>query len=723
MRLQKKQRPLTAQVTFAVILMAVLSLVLVAAFSVYAVLQVDGTALERERFFVRSGLTEQIEGLSREQRSVTLWNDSVLNAKAGNQDWMRQNISVWMSSYYGHDRVYVLDERDRPVHAMQDGAVVEASTFDAAASGIAPLVRRLRDQMRSTAPAEAGLVDVALLGGTPAIVGVQPIVPDNDRVSQEAGTEYVHVSVQLIDADLIGRIAEHYQLENAAYVAAEPGTQAAVPLADTQGKPIGYLTWRPDRPGLALMRQAAPALIIAALLALAMLGFLLRRLRRASRQLQTSENDAQYLAFHDTLTELPNRALFEDRLDRALATVRRGRGRMALLCIDIDRFKHVNDTLGHPAGDLLVKQVATRLGEGVRQVDTVARVGGDEFAIVLVDIRNVRTAEAVAERILADLREPFNLSGDQVFVSASIGIALSPENGTEARELLRKADIALYEAKRGGRDRFAVFAGDMDDILMHKRRIEQDLRLVLDADRPIGLTYQPVFAIDGRTLLGAEAILAWEQSNLPTSQLLAIAAERGMTGLVTTKMLKAACDLARESEVPWIAVTLPLAFLRQESAADMVLSTLADAGVSASRLQVDIGENVLVDGNANVQTALQLLRDAGICVALDDFGTGPSSLTMLRRRAVDKLKIDRSFVALLGGPDPAAAIVKAVAELATAFGMRVAAEGVETEQQRAKLAALGCHEMQGPLLSPRLSALQLVELTRPGRAAEVRDAG
>ncbi len=723
MRLQKKPRPLTSQVTFTVILVAVLSLVLVAAFSVYAVLQVDGAALERQRFFVRSGLTEQIEGLSREQRSVTLWNDSVVNAKAGNQDWMRENLSVWMSSYYGHDRVYVLDERDQPVHAMQDGAVVEASAFDDAASGVLPLVKRLREQMLSTAPAEAGLVDTVLLGTTPAIVSVQPIVPDTDRVSQEAGTEYVHVSVQLIDSDLIGRIAEHYQLDDATFVAAEPSTPAAVPLADTQGKPIGYLTWRPDRPGIALMRQAAPALVIAALLALAMLAFLLRRLRRASRQLQTSENDAQYLAFHDTLTELPNRALFEDRLDRALATVRRGRGRMALLCIDIDRFKHVNDTLGHPAGDLLVKQVAARLGDGVREVDTVARVGGDEFAIVLVDIRNVRTAEAVAERILADLREPFNLSGDQVFVSASIGIALSPENGTEARELLRKADIALYEAKRNGRDRFAVFAGDMDDILMHKRRVEQDLRLLLDTDRPIGLAYQPVFAVDGRTLLGAEAVLAWEQSNMPTAQLLAIAAERGMMGLLTTKMLRAACELVHASDVPWIAIALPLAFLRQETASDLVLSTLADAGVPASRIQVDIGENVLVDGNANVQASLQILRDAGICVALDDFGTGPSSLTMLRRRVVDKLKIDRSFVALLGGPDPAAAIVKAVAELASALGMRVAAEGVETEEQRTKLAALGCHEMQGTLLSPRLSAFQLAELMRPGRATDLRDAG
>lgn len=188
-------------------------------------------------------------------------------------------------------------------------------------------------------------------------------------------------------------------------------------------------------------------------------------------------------------------------------------------------------------------------------------------------------------------------------------------------------------------------------------------------------------------------------------------------------MLRAACDLARGSDVPWVAIAVPLAFLRQESAADTVLSTLADAGVSASRLQVDIGENVLVDGNANVQTVLQVLRDAGVCVALDDFGTGPSSLTMLRRRAVDKLKIDRSFVALLGGPDPAAAIVKAVAELASALGMRVAAEGVETEQQRAKLAALGCHEMQGSLLSPRLSALQLAELARPGHDARIRDAG
>ena len=721
MQIQNKHRPLTFQVTLAVITAAAFSFVLVFAFGVYAVISVDRIAVERQKTFVRSGLAEQVDNLIREQQSVTVWDDAVLNAKAGNQDWMAENLGEWMHSYYGHDRVYVLDDGNRPVHVMKDGHTLPPSAFDEEAAAVMPLVLKLRDQLDRAASNAGGSVtpavaeDLVLIGKTPAIVSVQPIVPSTDRVAQEAGAEYVDVSVQLIDAALIGWIGQHFLVEGAVFSPADPQIAASVPLVDSAGRTLGYLTWQPVRPGFTLVKQAAPALIAAGLLGVALLVFLLRRLRRASQQLHSSENDAQYLAFHDTLTGLPNRALFEDRLSRALATVRRGRGRMALLCVDLDRFKHVNDTLGHQAGDLLVKQAATRLGDAIREVDTVARVGGDEFAIILVDIRDLRTAEDVSEQILADLREPFELMGDQAFISASIGIAIAPEFGAEPEELLRKADIALYEAKRRGRGCYQVFAGDMDDILKHKLLIERELRQALEDDGGIDLAYQPVFAMDGRTVVGAEATLDWSRAaggKLPGGQLVAIAAERGLIGALTERMLRAAAGFAGETELPWVAMALSPAFLRRETAAERVLSILAETGVQPSRFQVEIGENLFVDGGDAALAALTTMRKAGIRISLDDFGTGASSLTTLRRHPVDKLKIDRSFVRLLGGMDPAAAIVKAVAELAIALGMRVAAEGVETAEQQALLAALGCHEIQGPLLSPPLPAAQFAVQTR-----------
>jgi diguanylate cyclase (GGDEF)-like protein len=726
MRQQEKSEPLTSRITVPVIIGAALSLALVVAFGVYAVLRVDGLAVERQRNFARSGIAEQVDGLAREQRSVTLWNDSVLKAKAGDQQWMRENLGEWLHSYYGQDRVYVLDERNRPIHAMRDGMTVDPASFGGEAGAIMPLVARLRTQMRQRS-AEPGITDLVRLGSVPAIVSVQPIMPDTELVRQEAGTEYVHVASQLVDAELVSRVAAHYLIEGARLTSIDPQTTASVPLLDSGNATLGFLTWEPDRPGLAVVTQTAPALLAGVLLGAAVLGFILRRLRRASRELQSSEEDARYLAFHDTLTELPNRALFEDRLDQALATVRRGRGRMALLCVDLDRFKHVNDTLGHDAGDQLVKQVAERLGEGVREIDTVARVGGDEFAIVLVDIRDQRTAEKVSERILADLGEPFDIKGDQIFISASIGIALSPQDGIDVRELFRKADIALYAAKRSGRSCFRVFSDDMDDTLKHKHRIERDLRQALEGSRPVELAYQPVFAMDGLTLLGAEATLDsdhFAHGGLPVSQLIAIAEERGVIGLLTERMLAAACAFARDSEVPWLSIALSPVFLRQEGAAQLVQSVLAEAGVTADRLQVEIGEGLLLDGNPAALAAVRALREAGVRIALDDFGTGPSSLTLLRLHRVDKLKIDRSFVRLLGGSDPGEAIVRAIAQLAAALGIGVAAEGVETPEQRTTLAALGCQEIQGSLLSPPMPAARFARMARLRPALRsVRSAG
>lgn len=726
MRHQGKHRPSTSQVTFPVVVGAVLALALVVAFGIYAVAQVDDAALQRQRTFVRSGLQEQIANLVREQRSVTIWNDAVVNAKAGNQDWMRRNLGEWLHSYYGQDRVYVLNEHDRPIHAMRDGTTLDPSSFDGDATAILPLAERLRSQMAGQ-PEEPGITDIVLLGKTPAIVSVQPLLPDNESVRQTAGTEYIHVASKLIDAKLLGWISEHFLLGGAYLAPPEARLPASVPITGSGRVTLGYVAWQPIRPGLALIKQAAPALIVGGMLAMALLVFVLRRLRNASRQLQTSEEDARYLALHDTLTDLPNRLLFEDRLDQTLANVRRGRGRTALLCIDLDRFKHVNDTLGHHVGDQLVRRVAARLGDGVRESDTVARVGGDEFAIVLVDIRDRRTAEKVSERILADLDEPFEIMGNQIFVSASIGIALSPEDGTEASELLRKADIALYAAKRSGRACYRVFAEGMDDMLKHKHRVEHELRQALEGDRPIGIAFQPIFAMDGQVLLGAEVSLDWDHAvhgGLPASQLVSIAEERGIIGLLTERMLSAACAFARDSGVPWLSIALSPVFLRQEEAAQIVLSLVAEAGIPNGRLQVEIGESVLLDANPAVLAAIRTLREAGIQIALDDFGTGPSSLTLLRLHRIDKLKIDRSFVHLLDGTDPAAAIVKAIAELATALGIRVAAEGVETAEQRTTLAALGCNEIQGPLLARQMPADRFARMIHGETAANTtRSAG
>ncbi|MGX5850317.1 bifunctional diguanylate cyclase/phosphodiesterase [Mesorhizobium sp. PL10] len=712
--------PLTVQVTVTVLTLAVFALAMVVGFGLYATMQADRVSLERQKIFFANGLQDQIATVEREQESIAVWDDAVTNAKAGNQQWMVENISVWMYSYYGHNRVYVLDDANRAIHAMREGQVVAPAAYDEDEPALRPMIVRLRqligaaDANQAGDPAKLVAEDLVSLGGKPAILSIMPLVPSSDRLTQAPGSEYLHVSVEFINDVVIGRIAEKYLLAGAHLLPlSQPVGSAAIPLLDSRGVILGYIGWDQERPGLTLVRKAGPALILAALLAASVLAFLLRRLRRASSALQTSQDQAQYLAFHDTLTGLPNRALFEDRLRRALLTTGHETGKVALLYLDLDRFKHVNDTLGHPAGDELVRQTAARLQAITREVDTVARLGGDEFAVVLIDVRDVRSAEDVADRLLQKLQEPFKLMDDQVFVSASIGIALSTGPDAEADDLLRKADIALYEAKKNGRSRYQVFAGDMDDLLLRKRKVESALREALAGGTDIKLAYQPVFGTDGRKILGAEALIRWGHEvhgALPAAQFIAIAEERGMIGQLGRWVLLEACRFAAGSALPWIAVNVSPLQLRDVGFADEVASILAETGLAPERLQIEITENVLLENNDATGAALAALRQSGISIVLDDFGTGYSSLSYLRRHAIDKLKIDRSFVRLLDGDGSPVAIVKALIDLAVALGVEVTAEGVETEQQKAQLVGMGCYQLQGYLLSPPLEPAQLLAL-------------
>ncbi|MBZ9865093.1 EAL domain-containing protein [Mesorhizobium sp. CA15] len=720
MSARQNSSPLTRQVTLTVLTLATFALAIVVGFGFYATSQADDASLVRQKMFIADGLKDQIASVQREQESVSVWDDAIINVRAGNQTWIEENLSVWMYTYYGHNRVYILDAANHAIHAMREGKVVDASAYGEDQPTLLPIIEKLRRMLAGPQtdaygqPAKMVAEDLVSLDGAPAIVSVAPLLPSSDRISQAQGTEYLHVSVEFINNAVIGKIAGKYLLDGARLVPlSQPAGPAAVPLVDSRGVILGYIGWDQLRPGLALVREIAPALAIALLLGGGVLVFLLSRLRRASTALQTSQDQAQYLAFHDTLTGLPNRALFEDRLRRTLLFASRDKTRVALLYLDLDRFKHINDTLGHPAGDELVRQTAARLKHAIREVDTVARLGGDEFAVILLDVPDVGSAEDIAERLLLKLREPFRLIDDQVFVSASVGIALSSGSDIDADELLRKADIALYEAKKNGRGRYELFAGDMDDLLLRKRKVESELRKALEGEGGIKLAYQPVFAADGRAILGAEALIRWGHEvhgALPAAQFIAIAEERGLIGDLGKWALGEACRFAAGTELPWIAVNISPMQLRDIGFAGQVADILSETGLDPCRLQLETTESVLLEHNDTIGTVITALRQSGICIVLDDFGTGYSSLSYLRRQAIDKLKIDRSFVHLLDEDESARAIVKTLIELAQALKVEVTAEGVETDAQKALLVGMGCRQLQGYLLSPPLEPGQLLAL-------------
>jgi len=609
-----------------------------------------------------------------------------------------------MYDFYGHHQAYILDDRNQPTHAMIDGTTVAATAFERERPAIAPFIADVRAQMRGRS-AESGMAarGIAVIDDRPSIVSVQPIVPSTERLVQAPGSEHLHVAVRHLDGAYFAEISERFLIGDVRLVstASASRSQASVPLVASNGATLGHIAWDRERPGLLLIRAASPGLAAAAVALAGILGFLLVRLRKAALQLHASEAASHHLAFHDKLTGLPNRAHFDARLDEALRGLQGAK--VVLHYLDLDHFKNVNDTLGHPAGDELIRQVATRLASIADPQDIVARLGGDEFAILQRGLRADSDAGHLAAKILDAVKEPYDLFGDVAFVDASIGIAVAPDVADNRLELVRKADIALYEAKGSGKGRICLFTDALDDAVHHKRSIERDLREALDTGTGLELAYQPIYAADGKALVGAEALVRWSHPfRGPVSPLdfIGVAEERGLIKQLGAWVLREACQTLAALDLPWIAVNVSAVQFRDPGFCDLVLDLLQELRISPERLQIEITESLLLEAADDVAKALLKLRFAGVRIALDDFGTGYSSLQYLHRYKVDKIKIDRSFVQRLGTSDGSGAIVRAMLYLASAFGLTVTAEGVETANQAHHLAAFGCEELQGFLLSP-----------------------
>ena len=424
------------------------------------------------------------------------------------------------------------------------------------------------------------------------------------------------------------------------------------------------------------------------------------------------------MAHYDALTDLSNRVLFRRQLDTALTAARRTGDPLAVLCLDLDHFKTVNDTLGHAAGDLLLRKVGERLHACVRAGDAVARLGGDEFAILQTQAGHADEARALAARVVEALAAPFELMGREVGIGASVGIALHPRHGDDADTLMKRADLALYRAKSDGRNGWKVFEPAMDTHLQERRALEFDLRRALAAGE-FTLHYQPLYALAADRITGFEALLRWnhpERGLVPPADFIPVAEEIGLITPLGEWVLRTACaEAAGWADERKLAVNVSPVQFRSRGLVAAVTSALASSGLSPGRLELEITESVLLqDDQANLRV-LHQLHELGCRIALDDFGTGYSSLSYLRAFPFDKVKIDRSFVRDLPEAEDAAAIVRAVTTLASSLGMTTTAEGVETSAQLETLRRLGCTEVQGYLIGRPAPADHLP--TRRARAA------
>jgi diguanylate cyclase (GGDEF)-like protein len=432
-----------------------------------------------------------------------------------------------------------------------------------------------------------------------------------------------------------------------------------------------------------------------------------------------SEVKIEYMAHHDSLTDLANRVLLNERLERALGSRIHREQMVAVHHLDLDQFKAVNDTFGHPAGDKLLKIVADRLRGLVRETDTIARMGGDEFVIVQAPIADPADATSLAQRIIAVISEPFDIDGHQAVIGASIGIAVGPGDGLRPDRLLRNADLALYRAKGDGRGTFRFFETAMDLQMQNRRIMEQDLRKALPAGE-FELYYQPVVNLASNEISGFEALIRW---NHPSKGLIAPAAfiplaeEIGFIVPIGDWVIRQACATAAQ----WpgdlhVAVNISAAQFRGPGLMQVIVGALAASGLRPTRLEIEITETVLLQNRETTLAVLHQLRSLGIRIAMDDFGTGYSSLTYLQCFPFDKIKIDRSFVKDITENTGSLNIVRAVAALANGMGMTATAEGVETREQLDRITSEGCTEMQGYLFSRPLPAQEIERLFLSGRA-------
>ncbi|MDA4845265.1 sensor domain-containing protein [Hoeflea poritis] len=419
-------------------------------------------------------------------------------------------------------------------------------------------------------------------------------------------------------------------------------------------------------------------------------------------ELQRIQARLAHMAHHDELTNLPNRTFLRERVEAALTA--RGRNRnFAIMCLDLDRFKNVNDTIGHPMGDKLLQAVAERLRGCVRQSDTIARLGGDEFAILQVSPDQPNAATATAQRICEVLSEPFDLDNHQVVIGASVGIAVAPSDGRDPDQLIKNADMALYRAKNDGRGIYRFFEAEMDARMQTRRNLELDLRRAFKASE-FELHYQPLISLESDEVTGFEALLRWHhplRGNVSPAEFIPVAEEIGLIIPLGEWVINQACmDATRWPSHTKVAVNLSPAQFRSENLVNSVFGALARSRIAPHRLELEITEHVLLQHNESTLHTLHALRDMGVRIAMDDFGTGYSSLSYLRSFPFDKIKIDRSFINDLSNQDEADVIVRAVASLSQNLGMMATAEGVETETQRDQVKAAGYTEMQGFLVSP-----------------------
>lgn len=671
------------------------------------------------------------------------WDDAVTKLNSPDfEPWAREFLAGYFWGSHAIDQLYHVRFDGKVVHCWKGVKLEDRCELGVLEPQVRELITRSVHESRSgirTAqwrshgtinwpydakglPISRGLASMTLHDGKPAFLAVASIVPDVQPGLLSGAPDYI-VLLRYFDARVIADIGGSLLLSDVR-LTMQPDLASgrnSLRLSGIGDAGTGYLSWVAKPPGPAILRRTAPLLAVYILFFLGVMAggaIIVRRMRRTTGELMASEAQAQHNAMHDAMSGLPNRAHFMQQLRQELSACveRRELGDVFVAYIDIDRFKVVNDTLGHHIGDELVRQVALRLRRSLQPGDFLSRFGGDEFVLLRRAKGGSVAADALGSQILALMREPFLISGNNLDVSCSCGISWGPEQSEDPGELLRRSDIALYRAKQRGRSRYRRFTRDMDASVKLRREMEMELRRAMARDE-LALAYQPIVDAADGTIGGFEALLRWphpERGLIRPNLFVPVAEQAGLMVPLGNWVLRRAFTECLDWPNCDISVNLSPLQIMANDFLTTIDALVRETGADPNRYILEVTEGVMLDRSDHVIEVLKGLNYRGFRIALDDFGIGYSSLSYLRSFQFDRIKIDRSFVQNIEADLDAHAILRTIVSLGHTLRMKVVAEGVETPVQRALVQAAGCQMIQGHLFWMAMPPEEARALLGPG---------
>ena len=688
----------------------------------------DEVAIMQELRLFSKAIANSGERSLRKLESVAGANDERGGRPDFDRDSLQRLTTNALKSLLDHEYVFVADTSNHAVYSRLGDTGAVQHSLDNMMPDLAPAIDYLRrrsngeepraatrivDPDQSSAPKKIDrVIHLQNLINKPALVtAILLASPKQAWVSSEGAATPITIAVKFIDDEFLADIASRLQLPNLRIYKSDAAatTDHIHSFADNYGHTIVRLAWTPKQPGAEIVNSVVPFVTVALAGFALLAAFVLRYMRRTAAAIAAGESRLRHLAMHDPLCGLPNRIFFGERLEAVIDEVQAGSSPAAVFYIDLDHFKDVNDTLGHPVGDELICNVTLRLSRTLRGGDLVARLGGDEFAVISSIGDDSEKMMMIAQRIIAALCAPYSIGGQNIVIGASIGIAVIDRNCAGAADIMRYADMALYRAKNEGRNRACIYDAAMDADLSSRKLLEGDLREAIENDR-LQLLYQPIVNKSGETVVGVEALCRWThpmRGEIQPTEFIAAAEHSGLIIELGAWVLRRACTDGKAWPGLTVSVNVSPMQFRRSDFVEVVERTLAETAFDPARLELELTESVLIGNVDTAEAGMLRLKALGVRLALDDFGTGYSSLLYLRRLPFDKLKIDRSFVLAIEKAADAASIVHAVVSLGRGLGMKVTAEGVETADQQLFLRAAGVHFMQGYRFGKAVTAAEI----------------